>query len=86
LGFRITISDHVIVLLLDLVQLYFKLNNLFTAILEITHERFFDTVKFCKLDIDSLARPFKILGALCQVLPTLDAIGCDSEGALSRNQ
>jgi hypothetical protein len=86
LCFRITVSDHVIVLLLDLVQLYFELDNLFTAILQITHEGFFDTIKFCKLDIDSLARPFKVLSTLCQVLPALDAIRRDSERTLAMCQ
>ena len=86
LCFRITVPDHVIVLLLDLIQLYLELNNLFTAILQITHEGFLDAIKFRELHIDSLARPFKILSTLCQILPTLDAIGCDSEGALIRNQ
>ena len=86
LCFRITVPDHVVVLFLDLIQLYLELNNLFTAILQIAHEGFLDAIKFRKLDVNSLARPFKILSTLRQILPTLDAIGCDGEGALIRNE
>jgi hypothetical protein len=82
LRLRITVSDHIVVLLLDLVQLNFQLNDLLTAILKITHEGFLDTVKLRKLDIDSFACPFKVLSTLRQVLPTFDTSRCDSEGAL----
>ncbi len=86
LCFRITVSDHIVVLLLDLVQLYLELDDLLTAILQIAHEGFFDPVKFRKLDVDSFACPFKILSALRQVPPTFDASRCGSKGALIENQ
>jgi hypothetical protein len=83
---RITISDHIVVLLLDFVQLYLELDNLFTAILQIAHEGFLNPVEFCKLDIDGFACPLKVLGALRQIPPTFDTGGCHSEGALEQNQ
>ena len=82
LRLRITVSDHIVVLFLDLVQLNLQLDNLLTTILKIAHEGFLDTIKFRKLDIDSFACPFKVLSTLRQVLPTFDTSRCDSEGAL----
>lgn len=83
---RIAISDYIVVLFFDLVQLYFEFDNLFAAVLQIAHEGFFNAVKFSKLDVDSFACPLKVLGTLRQVLPTFDTSGCDSEGALEGNQ
>ena len=68
------------------VEIMYNSTHLLATVLQIPHERLLHAIKFRELDIDSLARPFKILSTLCQILPTLDAIGCDSEGALIRNQ
>jgi hypothetical protein len=82
LRLRITVSDHIVVLLLYLVQLNLQLDDLLTTILKITHEGFLDPIKFRKLDIDSFACPLKVLSTLRQVLSTFDTSRCDSEGAL----
>jgi hypothetical protein len=79
---RIAVSDHIVVLLFDLVQLYLELDDFLTAILQIAHKGFFNTVKFRKLNIDRFACSFEILSTLRKVLPAFDASRRDSEGAL----
>ncbi len=57
---------------------------LFTTVLQVTHKRLLDTVKFRKLDIDGLACPLQVLRTFGEILAALDTSRRYSEGTLVR--